>query len=98
MLRRPPRSTRTDTLFPYTTRFRSPCGGCSSAALLVFLGTRPACRRRESLRQRGLAIAAGGVELRLGQPLHAGKVGSVEAGEIGIGTGDRKSTRLNSSH
>src|SRR3546814_12888988 len=23
MLRRPPRSTRTDTLFPYTTRFRS---------------------------------------------------------------------------
>src|SRR3546814_4726472 len=25
MLRRPPRSTRTDTLFPYTTRFRSVC-------------------------------------------------------------------------
>src|SRR3546814_4856218 len=25
MLRRPPRSTRTDTLFPYTTRFRSYC-------------------------------------------------------------------------
>src|SRR3546814_3277061 len=24
MMRRPPRSTRTDTLFPYTTRFRSP--------------------------------------------------------------------------
>src|SRR3546814_15572013 len=24
MTRRPPRSTRTDTLFPYTTRFRSP--------------------------------------------------------------------------
>src|SRR3546814_2509273 len=24
MLRRPPRSTRTDTLFPYTTLFRSP--------------------------------------------------------------------------
>src|SRR3546814_9310767 len=27
MIRRPPRSTRTDTLFPYTTLFRSP--GCS---------------------------------------------------------------------
>src|SRR3546814_15340865 len=27
MIRRPPRSTRTDTLFPYTTLFRS--GGCS---------------------------------------------------------------------
>src|SRR3546814_4880484 len=25
MIRRPPRSTRTDTLFPYTTLFRSPC-------------------------------------------------------------------------
>src|SRR3546814_1670107 len=27
MLRRPPRSTRTDTLFPYTTLFRSSCVG-----------------------------------------------------------------------
>src|SRR3546814_1007726 len=27
MLRRPPRSTRTDTLFPYTTLFRSPDAG-----------------------------------------------------------------------
>src|SRR3546814_18647982 len=26
MTRRPPRSTRTDTLFPYTTLFRSPLG------------------------------------------------------------------------
>src|SRR3546814_18189109 len=32
MIRRPPRSTRTDTLFPYTTLFRSPiCGACPSA-------------------------------------------------------------------
>src|SRR3546814_2025356 len=27
MIRRPPRSTRTDTLFPYTTLFRSPRAG-----------------------------------------------------------------------
>src|SRR3546814_19447308 len=27
MIRRPPRSTRTDTLFPYTTLFRSPRDG-----------------------------------------------------------------------
>src|SRR3546814_1644796 len=27
MIRRPPRSTRTDTLFPYTTLFRSDCTG-----------------------------------------------------------------------
>src|SRR3546814_16117804 len=32
MIRRPPRSTRTDTLFPYTTLFRSP------GALLGFIG------------------------------------------------------------
>src|SRR3546814_1643761 len=32
MIRRPPRSTRTDTLFPYTTLFRSlKCGGKTSA-------------------------------------------------------------------
>src|SRR3546814_19789548 len=29
MIRRPPRSTRTDTLFPYTTLFRSAAGGIS---------------------------------------------------------------------
>src|SRR3546814_15255349 len=28
MIRRPPRSTRTDTLFPYTTLFRSVCRAC----------------------------------------------------------------------
>src|SRR3546814_13434941 len=30
MIRRPPRSTRTDTLFPYTTLFRSSRGCCST--------------------------------------------------------------------
>src|SRR3546814_5259544 len=30
MIRRPPRSTRTDTLFPYTTLFRS--GSCAAGA------------------------------------------------------------------
>src|SRR3546814_9384320 len=32
MIRRPPRSTRTDTLFPYTTLFRSPRGAERIAA------------------------------------------------------------------
>src|SRR3546814_3560078 len=31
MIRRPPRSTRTDTLFPYTTLFRSPAEFCHVA-------------------------------------------------------------------
>src|SRR3546814_2313342 len=30
MIRRPPRSTRTDTLFPYTTLFRSPALGTAT--------------------------------------------------------------------
>src|SRR3546814_20912418 len=36
MIRRPPRSTRTDTLFPYTTLFRSP----SSRSGLAFQRSR----------------------------------------------------------
>src|SRR3546814_4746239 len=30
MIRRPPRSTRTDTLFPYTTLFRSQCSNAAT--------------------------------------------------------------------
>src|SRR3546814_6898994 len=49
MIRRPPRSTRTDTLFPYSTLFRSGAVtvGCAGSA-------RPAClhaRRSESPQQ-----------------------------------------------
>src|SRR3546814_3917428 len=45
MIRRPPRSTRTDTLFPYTTLFRSGSGGKGSS--------------RDS-NQRSIAGASGG--------------------------------------
>src|SRR3546814_20586224 len=38
MIRRPPRSTRTDTLFPYTTLFRSPVGDMLSALTLTLQG------------------------------------------------------------
>src|SRR3546814_8002690 len=45
MIRRPPRSTRTDTLFPYTTLFRSTSAIISSdrsrLAPLVLAGIRP---------------------------------------------------------
>src|SRR3546814_8577366 len=34
MIRRPPRSTRTDTLFPYTTLFRSESDGAAAGAHL----------------------------------------------------------------
>src|SRR3546814_3688281 len=35
MIRRPPRSTRTDTLFPYTTLFRSPSSSQPSRPAVV---------------------------------------------------------------
>src|SRR3546814_10757778 len=41
MIRRPPRSTRTDTLFPYTTLFRS----MNVEEAAVRLGSRRACLR-----------------------------------------------------
>src|SRR3546814_1068074 len=43
MIRRPPRSTRTDTLFPYTTLFRSPtqAATCAATSLAASLSARP---------------------------------------------------------
>src|SRR3546814_18024103 len=43
MIRRPPRATRTDTLFPYTTLFRSPDGTAGSEWLVA---PGPPCLRR----------------------------------------------------
>src|SRR3546814_2810488 len=43
MIRRPPRSTRTDTLFPYTTLFRSAIGECSLGSILVASSERGVC-------------------------------------------------------
>src|SRR3546814_2598762 len=40
MIRRPPRSTRTDTRFPYTTLFRSPHGDVSRMASYYGLSCR----------------------------------------------------------
>src|SRR3546814_12363809 len=61
MIRRPPRSTRTDTLFPYTTLFRSEApveagapAGVAGDALLV------------DAQQQGVAVA---VHPQLDQPL-----------------------------
>src|SRR3546814_18488752 len=42
MIRRPPRSTRTDTLFPYTTLFRSLVGYAQPAAQ-IGMGYRVSC-------------------------------------------------------
>src|SRR3546814_12370821 len=60
MIRRPPRSTRTDTLFPYTTLFRSsgterPCQP-GDIALLAPTGAE-LWRYEEALERRGIPVA-----------------------------------------
>src|SRR3546814_5463880 len=59
MIRRPPRSTRTDTLFPYTTLFRSPARAgelCTGDSAMTHNKT---FTRRSALRTlAGLPLAA----------------------------------------
>src|SRR3546814_11708328 len=70
MIRRPPRSTRTDTRVPYTTLFRSPLNAVSRAPRH--------CLQNEALRNGGLQsrklpIAAGSKRQRLSPSLSAGQ-------------------------
>src|SRR3546814_14020388 len=92
MIRRTPRSTRTDTLFPYTTLFRS-------------VMPRPGMRRDNRLDRRaqaptrpvatdGIADTPAGGEADAHRTLRV-----VAAPALQDQSGrDRKSTRLNSSH
>src|SRR3546814_3164325 len=98
MIRRPPRSTRTDTLFPYTTLFRSVAVGADQRARAGVAGAAqidavdPASRRRggADIADRPLDIdhlsldAGRGRRNRLDLQVRRWR--------------DRKSTRLNSSH
>src|SRR3546814_4118676 len=58
MIRRPPRSTRTDTLFPYTTLFRSGIAG-KGQALAVEVVDQPAARRLAFHKTQKLAALRG---------------------------------------
>src|SRR3546814_8729577 len=112
MIRRPPRSTRTDTLFPYTTLFRSAGGGLLAAMPAVRAGARGG--------HRG-AVAGGGLRAHATRRGRPGQRGAMRSGSphstVRPGTPaapegfkfrsltppaglprDRKSTRLNSSH
>src|SRR3546814_14200239 len=97
MIRRPPRSTRTDTLFPYTTLVRS--------------GPLHAHRRADRAGEPGrldgevalrLAAEAAAEQRHVDRHVllaEAEKIGDVDAGAVGaLQAADRKSTRLNSSH
>src|SRR3546814_18231275 len=61
MIRRPPRSTRTDTLFPYTTLFRSPDrSACARARAIAAQYARSALRApRPTCRAQAAAENAG---------------------------------------
>src|SRR3546814_1771963 len=100
MIRRPPRSTRTDTLFPYTTLFRS-----------VRSPERAARRRKSKLNRREPrrppVLAALVVrfpfsttrEPRKAQMLRRlSPAWRTDSLKHPLSKGDRKSTRLNSSH
>src|SRR3546814_13403842 len=92
MIRRPPRSTRTDTLFPYTTLFRSfgrGYGKGAAASLPPYL---------QAAHYRAVRARAGRVTM-----LHANMIDMLAAADAAsfdryIFLEDRKSTRLNSSH
>src|SRR3546814_16073928 len=98
MIRRRPISTRTDTCLPYTTLFRARHVADDAATDLVVgsheavAAARPrADRRRAAGPARGPADDRRAVaDARAGTARHAGGAG--------LYTGDRKSTRLNSSH
>src|SRR2546430_10144246 len=83
MIRRPPRST----LFPYTTLFRS---------------DPEAIDPEDPDMLQDMVLAAVNEALRSAQELAASRMGAAAGGLGGLGglglPGDRKSTRLNSSH
>src|SRR3546814_17873588 len=101
MLRRPPRSTRTDTLFPYTTLFRSPHQ--------LRRGRDHVAKIEEGDMAQPLIAFAIDV-FRIGQKTPVAiDIGGAEGPDLRLKLGvvvrivelrpvDRKSTRLNSSH
>src|SRR3546814_3692444 len=112
MIRRPPRSTRTDTLFPYTTLFRSQAKKQNFEDLKrvhANMGWDLLMNEHRFLEQGGEKLAIVGVE-NWGAIARFPKYGKLEKASEGTGEAavklllshdpsqDRKSTRLNSSH
>src|SRR3546814_11576665 len=99
MVRRPPRSTRTDTLFPYTTLFRS------QDVLAEAIQGNPGVARQPVVDDLFLVFhdhsLLQGDSFRPGTalPQVRAPLTGCSAPAFGVASpGDRKSTRLNSSH
>src|SRR3546814_13772506 len=99
MKRRPPSSTRTDTLFPYTPLFRSafivPGQGSQSVGMGKALAE-ASSHAREVFQEVDDALGQ-----KLFQPMSDGpedQLTLTENAQPAIMAKDRKSTRLNSSH
>src|SRR3546814_13375869 len=93
MIRRPPRSTRTDTLFPYTTLFRSL--RCPESHLRKSSETLKKIRRSQIGESHLLAQ-----EQRPSEKFRSGNLAAKQKLQTSSSRKfeDRKSTRLNSSH
>src|SRR3546814_20133604 len=93
MIRRPPRSTRTDTLFPYTTLFRSKdLSATRRSAPDTDWQPSLACTR--AVQQSSIGRKASAAFRPLSPPVFCRRSGRVRRPP----PQDRKSTRLNSSH
>src|SRR3546814_5010541 len=102
MIRRPPRSTRTDTLFPYTTLFRSLADRAAEGAegMNVAVTRAPPIHKFDAEFEGGLRRLhkLGFVEPEeVVEILHLRQRRFADADGADL-FGDRKSTRLNSSH
>src|SRR3546814_18387477 len=89
MIRRPPRSTRTDTLFPYTTLFRSTMTG----------EVVPITENTTQLTFDGMPVQEAAFKLTGVTKMYTDRKLAVNSHVRGTFAGrvDRKSTRLNSS-
>src|SRR3546814_15639377 len=86
MIRRPPRSTRTDTLFPYTTLFRSLKNGDQVEIVTSKTSTPSPTWEQFVVTGKAKARIRRFVRMKRRQQFSD------------LGKADRKSTRLNSSH
>src|SRR3546814_16295500 len=97
MIRPPPRSTRTDTLFPYTTLFRSVKADGTIAAVDFGIMGRINRQARYWLAEILYGLTTGNYRRVAEIHFEAQYVPDYHSVEE-FATADRKSTRLNSSH